>query len=107
MTTWRQPRKKAAKRQKVFTIELAVLTCLCGIVAGYWWGYNPSKVHQLTYELERTKLDLAKAQFELEKVSKLPAIHIAKISDMHNNIEADLLRFFEVYRKHNKIVEAA
>ena len=107
MTTWRQPRKKAAKRQKVFTIELAILTCLCGIVVGYWWGYKPSKVHQLTFELERTKLDLAKAQFELEKVSKLPAIHIAKISDMHNNIEADLLRFFEVYRKHNKIVEAA
>ena len=70
-------------------------------------GYKHSKVHQLTYELERTKLDLAKAQFELEKVSKLPAIHIAKISDMHNNIEAVLLRFFDVYRKHSKVVEAA
>ena len=107
MTTWKQPRKKAAKRQKVFTIELAVLTCLCGIVAGYWWGYKHSKVHQLTYELERTKLDLAKAQFELEKVSKTSAIHIAKISDMHKNIEAALLRFFDVYRKHSKVVEAA
>ena len=107
MTTWKQPRKKAAKRQKVFTIELAVLTCLCGIVAGYWWGYKYSKVHQLTYELERTKLDLAKAQFELEKVSKTSAIHIAKISDMHKNIEAALLRFFDVYRKHSKVVEAA
>ena len=65
-TTWK-PRKKAAKRQKVFTIELAVLTCLCGIVAGYWWGYKHSTVHQLTYELERTKLDLAKAKVELEQ----------------------------------------
>ena len=106
MTTWK-PRKKAAKRQKIFTIELAVLTFLCGIVAGYWWGYKHSKVHRLTYELERTKLDLAKAQFELEKVSKMPAIHIAKISDMHKNIEAALLRFFDVYRKHSKVVEAA
>ena len=107
MTTWKQPRKKAAKRQKVFTIGLAVLTCLCGIVAGYWWGYKHSKVHQLTYELGRTKLDLAKAQFELEKVSKMPVIHIAKISDIHNNIEALLLRFFDVYRKHSKVVEVA
>ena len=106
MTTWK-PRKKAAKRQKVFTLELAVLTCLCGLVAGYWWGYKHSKVPQVTFELERTKLDLAKAQFELEKVSKMPAIHIAKISDMHNNIEAVLLRFFDVYRKHSKVVEAA
>ena len=107
MTTWKQPRKKAAKRQKVFTIGLAVLTCLCGIVAGYWWGYKYSKVHQLTYELERIKLDLAKAQFELEKVSKMQAIHIAKVSDVHNSIEAVLLRFFDVYRKHSKVVEAA
>ena len=61
MPTWK-PRKKAAKRQKVFTIALAVLTCLCGIVAGYWWGSKHSKVPQLTYELERTKLDLAKAE---------------------------------------------
>jgi hypothetical protein len=99
MTTWKQPRKKAAKRQKVFTIELAVLTCLCGIVVGYWWGYKHSKVHQLTYELERTKLDLAKAKFELETVSK--------VSDMHNNIETVLLRFFDAYRKHSKVVEAA
>jgi hypothetical protein len=107
MTTWKQPRKKAAKRQKVFAIVLAVLTCLCGIVAGYWWGYKHSKVHQLTYELERTKLDLAKAKFELETVSKVSDIHIAKISDMHNNIETVLLRFFDAYRKHSKVVEAA
>ena len=106
MPTWK-PRKKAAKRQKVFTIALAVLTCLCGIVAGYWWGSKHSKVPQLTYELERTKLDLAKANFELEKVSKMQAFHLAKISDIHNNIEAVLLRFFEVYRKHSKVVEAA
>jgi hypothetical protein len=106
-TPWKQPRKKAAKRQKVFTIELAVLTCLCGIVAGYWWGYKPSKVHQLTYELERTKFDLAKAKFELEKVSKVSDIHIAKISAMHNNIEVVLFRFFDVYRKHSRVVEAA
>src|SRR5215216_5493213 len=98
MSTWKH-RKKAAKRQKVFTIELAVLTCLCGIVAGYWWGYKHSKVHQLTYELERTKLDLAKAKFELETASK--------VSDMHNNIETVLLRFFNAYRKHSKVVEAA
>ena len=107
MTTWKQPRKKAAKRQKVFTIGLAVLTCLCGIVAGYWWGYKYSKVHQLTSELESTKLDLAKAEFELEKVSKTSAIHRAKISDIHTNIEAVLLRFFDVYRKQSKVVEAA
>jgi hypothetical protein len=102
MTTWK-PRKKAAKRQKVFMMELAVLTFLCGIVAGYWLGYKHSKVHQLTYELEKTQRDLAQAKsqakLELEKVSK--------ISDMHNNIETVLLRFFDVYRKHSKVVEAA
>ncbi|HZM25561.1 MAG TPA: hypothetical protein VFC02_27675 [Anaerolineales bacterium] len=107
MTTWKQPRKKAVKRQKVVTIGLAVLTCFCGIVAGYWWGYRYSKVHQLTFELERTKIDLTNAQFELEKVSKTSASHITKISDMHNNIEADLLRFFDVFRKHSKVIEAA
>ena len=105
-TTWK-PRKKAAKRQKVFTIELAVLTCLCGIVAGYWGGYKHSKVPQLTFELERTKLDLAKAKLELETEPKTSAIYIAKISDIHNNIEAVLLRFFDIYRKHSKVVEAA
>ena len=102
MTTWKQPRIKAAKRQKVFMMELAVLTFLCGIVAGYWLGYKHSKVHQLTYELEKTQRDLAQAKsqakLELEKVSK--------ISDMHNNIETVLLRFFDVYRKHSKVVEA-
>ena len=48
MTTWK-PRKKAAKRQKVFTIGLAVLTFFCGIVAGEWWGDQHSKAHQLNY----------------------------------------------------------
>ena len=106
MTTWRH-RKKTAKRQKVLTIGLAVLTFLCGTLAGYWWGYKHSKVHQLTSELESTKLELAQAEFELEKVSKTSAIHRAKISDIHNNIEAVLLRIFDVYRKHSKVVEAA
>ena len=106
MTTWK-PRKKAAKRQKVFTIGLTVLTFLCGIMAGDWWGYKHSKVHQVTSELESTKFDLAKGKFELEKVSKAADSHIAKISDIHNNIEAVLLRFFDVYRKHSKVVEAA
>src|SRR5215813_13171549 len=100
MTTWKH-RKKAAKRQKVFTIELAVLTFLCGIVPGYWWGYKHSKVHQLTDELERTRGDLAKAKFELEKTLKISDIHTSKISDIHNNIEAVLLRIFDVYRKHS------
>ena len=113
MTTWKH-RKKAAKRQKVFTIGLAVLTFLCGIVPGYWWGYKHSKVHQLTDELERTRVDLertrvdlAKAKFELEKALKTSEIHTSKISDIHNNIEAVLLRIFDVYRKHSKIFEAA
>ena len=105
--TIRKPWKKAAKRQKVFTLELAVLTFFCGIVAGYWWSSKHSTVHQLTYELERTQLDLAKAKFELEKLSKMSDIHKAKISDIHNNIEAVLLRFFDVYRKHSNVVEAA
>jgi hypothetical protein len=106
MTTWK-PRKKAAKRQKVFMIALAVLTFLCGIVAGYGLGSKHSKVHQVTSELESTKRDLAQAQSELEKVSKIPDMHTAKLSDIHNNIETVLLRFFDVYRKHSKVVEAA
>jgi hypothetical protein len=106
MTTWKH-QKKAAKRQKVFTIGLAVLTFLCGIVAGYWWSYKHSKVHQVAYELERTRVDLATAKFELEKASKISDIHTSKISDIHNNIEAVLLRIFDVYSKHSKLVEAA
>jgi hypothetical protein len=106
MTPWKH-RKKAAKRQKVFTIGLAVLTFLCGIVAGYWWSYKHSKVHQVAYELERTRVDLATAKFELEKASEISDIHTSKISDIHNNIEAVLLRIFDVYSKHSKLVEAA
>ena len=113
MTTWKH-RKKAAKRQKVFTIGLAVLIFLCGIVPGYWLGYKHSKVHQLTDELERTRVDLertrvdlAKAKFELEKALKTSDIHTSKISDIHNNIETMLLRIFDVYSKHSKLVEVA
>ena len=107
MTTWRQPRKKAAKRQKVFTIGLAVLIFLCGIVPGYWWGSQHSQVPQLTSELERIRFDLAKTKFEQEQAAKTAEIHIAKISEIHNDIEAILLRVFDVYRKQSKIVEAA
>jgi hypothetical protein len=107
MTTWKH-RKKAVKRQKkVLTIGLAVLTFLCGIVIGHWWGYKHSKVHQVAYELERTRADLTKAKFEMEKASKISDIHTSKISDIHNNIEVVLLKIFDVYRKHNKIVAAA
>ena len=107
MTTWKH-RKKAVKRQKkVLTIGLAVLTFLCGIVAGYWWDYKHSNVHQVAYELERTRIDLAKATFELDEASKISDIHTSKISDIHNNIEAVLLRIFDVYSKHSKIVAAS
>ena len=106
MTTWK-PRKKAAKRQKVFTIGLAVLTFFCGIVAGEWWGDQHSKAHQLTAAFESTKGDLAKAKVELEQGAKASDSQRAKISDMHHNLEAVLLRFFNVYREHSKIDEAA
>jgi hypothetical protein len=98
MTTWKH-RKKAAKRQKVLTIGLAVFIFLSGTLPGYWWGYKHSKVHQSTSELESIRFDLAQAKFELEKAFK--------IADIHNNIEAVLLRIFDVYRKHSKVVEAA
>jgi hypothetical protein len=97
-TTWRR-RKKAAKRQKVLTIGLAVFTFLCGTLAGSWWGYKQSKVNQVTYELERTRFDLAKAKFALEKA--------VKISDIRTHIEAVLLKIFDVYRQQSKLVEAA
>jgi hypothetical protein len=97
-TTWRH-RKKAAKRQKVLTIGLAVFTFLCGTLAGSWWGDKHSKVNQVTYELERTRFDLAKAQFELEKA--------VKIADIRTNIEAVLLQILDVYSKYSKRAEAA
>jgi hypothetical protein len=106
MTTWKH-RKKAAKRQNIFIIGLAIFAFLGGVLAGYWWGYKYSKVPQLTYELERIRFDLAKAKFEQEQESKIANIHTSKISDIHNNIETVLLRIFDVYSKHSKIVEAA
>ena len=96
-TTWKH-RKKAAKRQKVLTIGLAVFTFLFGALAGHWWSSKHGTVQQLTHELERTQFDLAKAKSELEKMSK--------ISDIRNNLEADVLQIFAVYRKHSKLVEA-
>ena len=97
-TTWKH-RKKAAKRQKVLTIGLAVFTFLFGALAGHWWSSKHGTVQQVTHELERTQFDLAKAKSELEKMSK--------ISDIRNNLEADVLQIFDVYRKHSKLVEAA
>ena len=97
-TTWKH-RKKAAKRQKVLTIGLAVFTFLCGALAGHGWGSKHGTVQQVTHELERTQVDLAQAKSELEKMSK--------ISDIRNNLEADVLQIFDVYRKHSKLVEAA
>ena len=97
-TTWKH-RKKAAKRQKVLTIGLAVFTFLFGALAGHWWSSKHGTVQQVTHELERTQFDLAKAKSELEKMSK--------ISDIRNNLEADVLQIFDVYRKHSKVVEAA
>jgi hypothetical protein len=105
MTTWRH-RRKAAKRQKVLTIGLAVFTFLCGIVAGDWWNSEDSRVKQLTYNLEmakyaldRTRVDLDTTRLELEKISK--------VSDIRKNIEAIFLEIFDVHSKHSKIVEAA
>ena len=97
-TTWKH-RKTAAKRQKVLTIGLAVFTFLFGALAGHWWSSKHGTVQQLTHELERTQFDLAKAKSEREKMSK--------ISDIRNNLEADVLQIFDVYRKHSKLVEAA
>ena len=56
-------------------------------------------MNQVISALERTKVDLAKAQFALEKA--------VKIAEIRNNIEAVLLNIFDVYRKQSKIVEAA
>jgi hypothetical protein len=106
MTTWKY-RKKAAKRQKVLMIGLAIFTFLGGALPGYWWGSQYSEVPQLTSELERVKFDLAKTKFEQEQASKTAELHTGKISEIHTNIEAVLLRIFDVYGKHSKIVEAA
>jgi chromosome segregation ATPase len=106
MTTWKR-RKKAAQRQKVFTLGLAIFTFLGGALPGYWWGSQHSQVTQLTSELERIRFDLAKTKFEQEQAAKTADIHTAKISEIHTNIEAVLFRIFDAYRKHSKIVEAA
>jgi chromosome segregation ATPase len=106
MTTWKH-RKKAAKRQKVLMIGLAIFTFLGGALPGYWWGSQHSQVPQLTSELERIRFDLAKTKFEQEQAAKTADIHTAKISEIHTNIEAVLFRIFDAYRKHSKIVEAA
>ncbi len=88
MTPWKQ-RKKTAKHQQVLTLGLAVLTFLCGTLAGSWWGYKHSKVNQVTSELERATFDLAKAKFELAKAGK--------IADIRNNMEAVLLKILDGY----------
>lgn len=98
MTTWKH-RKKAAKRQKVLMIGLAVFTFLAGTLAGSWWGYKHSKVDQVIATLERAHFDLTRAQFALEKSSK--------IADIRTNIEAVLLKILDVYSKQSKRVEAA
>jgi hypothetical protein len=87
MTTWKH-RKKAAKRQKVLMIGLAIFTFLGGALPGYWWGSQHSQVPQLTSELERIRFDLAKTKFEQEQAAKTADIHTAKISEIHINIEA-------------------
>ncbi len=112
MTTWRH-RKKAAKRQKVLTIGLAVLIFLGGIGAGDWWGSEHSMVKQLTYDLEKTKYDLGMAQYALDRTrvdldaTRLELEKISKVSDIRKNREVIFLQIFDVHRKHSKIVEAA
>jgi len=101
-TTWKH-RKKAAERQKILTISLAVLTFLFGTLAGHWWSYKQSKVNQLAYELERTKFDLEKAKFDLEK-AKFDLEKIPKIIDIRNNIEATFVKIIGLYKKHDEVV---
>jgi hypothetical protein len=111
-TTWKH-RKKAAKRQKVLTIGLAVLIFLGGIVVGNWWGSERSIDKQLTYDLEKTKYDLAMAKYELDRTrvdldtTRLEWEKISKVSDIRKNIEAIFLKIFDVHREHSKLVEAA
>src|SRR5262249_33628021 len=112
MTTWRY-RQRAAKRQKVLTIGLAVLTFLGGLVAGNWWNSEYSSVKQLTYDLEKTKYDLDMAKHVLDRTkadldtTRLALEKISKTSDIRTDIEAVLLKIFDVYKKYSKIVGAA
>ena len=112
MTPWRH-RQKAAKRQKVLTIGLAVFTFLCGIMVGAWWGDKHSMVKQLTDDLEKTHYDLTMAKQTLDKTradldtTRVELKKIAKVSDIRKNMEANFLQIFDVQRKYSKIVEAA
>ncbi len=112
MSPWRH-RQKAAKRQKVLTIGLAVLTFLCGIGAGDWWNSEHSMVKQLTYDLEKTQYDRDMAQHTLDRTradldtTRVELEKVSKVSDTRKNIEAIFLKTFDVQRKYSKIGEAA
>jgi len=112
MTPWKR-RQKAAKRQKVLTIGLAVLLCLGGILAGDWWGSEHSIVKQLTYDLEKTQSDLDLAKHTLDRTraerdtTRLEWEKISKVSEIRKNMEAIFLKILDVHRKHSKLVEAA
>jgi hypothetical protein len=98
MTTWKQ-RKKATQRNKLLRIGLATVAFFFGVLVGLWWNDQQSIVNQLTYDLVRTKVDLEKAKFELEKTSK--------ISDVRQNMEGTFLKVLDLYKKYSTLVEAA
>src|SRR6516165_1506110 len=104
MTPWKR-RQKAAKRQKVLTIGLAVLRCLGGILAGGWWGSEHSIVKQLTYDLEKTQSDLDLAKHTLDSTraerdtTRLEWEKISKVSEIRKNMEAIFLKILDVHRK--------
>jgi hypothetical protein len=112
MTPWRH-RQKAAKRQKVLTIGLVVLTFLCGIVAGNWWHSEHSMGKQLRYDLEKTQYALNMANHTLDRTradldtTRVALENISKVSDIRKNREAIFLKIFDLQSKYSKIVEAA
>ena len=112
MSPWRH-RQKAAKRQQVLTIGLAVLTFLCGIGAGDWWNSEHSMVKQFRYDLEKTQYDLNMANHTLDRTradldtTRVELEKISKISDIRKKSEAIFLKIFDLQRKYSKIVEAA